>query len=154
MMMTSSCSQTAFNRILSQSLIVVAISTVSLLCGLTPELSKDSHSLTFSSSASAQQLSNSELTRYVTVSKQIELMRRSVYDEIKRISGGNVPNITSCSMPGLSGDVAQIWERFCAQSEELIQRAGFTNRRYNAITKMRQNDADLERRVQQEADGQ
>lgn len=154
MMMTYFCSQTAFNRILSQSLIVVALSTVGLLSGLTPGLSKDSHSLTFSSSASAQQLSSSELSRYVTVSKQIELMRRSVYDEIKRISGGNVPNITSCSTQGLSGDVARIWQRFCAQSEELIQRAGFTNNRYNAITKMRQNDPDLERRVQQEADRQ
>lgn len=154
MMMISSCSQTAFNRILSQSLIVVALSAVSLLAGLTPGLSKDSHSLTFSSSASAQQLSNSELTRYVTVSKQLELMRRSVYDEIKRISGGNVPNITSCSPQRLSGDVAQIWQRFCAQSEELIKRAGFTTNRYNAITKMRESDAELERRVQEEADRQ
>jgi hypothetical protein len=95
-------------------------------------------------------LSNNELTRYVTVSKQIELMRRSVYDEIKRTNGGNVPNITSCSTQGLPSNIGSIWGRFCAQSEELIQRAGFTNSRYNAITRMRQEDPNVERQVQAE----
>ena len=150
-MMTYCCLRSYLHRILSQSLIVGSLAALGLLSGLTPGLSKDFHSLAFSSVAHAQSVSNQELQNYVTVSKQIELMRRSVYNEIKRVNGGNVPNISSCSLEGLPSNIRPIWQRFCEQSEEIIQRAGFSNSRYNAITRMRQEDPDLEQRVREEA---
>jgi len=136
---------------LSQSLVVGSLAAIGLLSGLTPGLSKNFHTLVFSSSAHAQDVSAQELQSYVMVSKQIELMRRSVYNEIKKVNGGNVPNIPSCSLQGLSDNTRPIWQRFCEQSQEIIQKAGFSNSRYNAITRMRQENPDLERRVREEA---
>lgn len=151
-MMTSYCFRSCLHRILSQSLVVGTFAAIGLLSGLTPGLSKDFHTLVFSSSAHAQDVSAQEVQSYVTVSKQIELMRRSVYNEIKKVvNGGDVPNISSCSLEGLSDNIRPIWQRFCQQSEEIIQRAGFSNSRYNAITKMRQQDPNLERRIQEAA---
>ncbi len=150
-MMTSYCLRSCLHRILSQSLVVGSFAAIGLLSGLTPGLSKDFHTLVVSSSAHAQEVSAQELQRYVTVSKQIELMRRSVYNEIKKVNGGDAPNISSCSLEGLADNIRPIWQRFCQQSEEIIQRAGFSNSRYNAITRMRQQDPVLERRVRDAA---
>ena len=148
-MMTSSCFRSCLHRILSQSLVIGTFAAIGLLSGLTPGLSKDFHTLVFSSSAHAQDVSTEELQSYVTVSKQIELMRRSVYNEIKKVNGGDPPNISSCSLEGLSDNIRPIWQRFCQQSEEIIQRAGFSNSRYNAITRMRQRNPALEGRIQE-----
>ena len=142
------------NQFLCQSLLVGALAAIGLLSGLTPGLSKDSHTLVFSSSAYAQAVSDDELSRYVRASMKIERLRLSVYDEIKKINGGNVPEISSCSSQGLPGNIAPIWQRFCAQSERVIQGEGFSNSRYNAITKKRQEDPDLEIRVREAAANQ
>lgn len=151
MMMTSYRSRLCLNRILSQSLIVGTLAASGLFCGLVPELSKDSHTLVFTTSAYAQAVNNDELTRYVRASMRIEALRQVVYDEIKRINGGTVPDIPSCSLQGLPGNIAPIWKRFCAQSQELTEREGFSNSRYNAITRMRQEDPNFEQRVKDEA---
>jgi hypothetical protein len=142
-------SRPGLNQFLCQSLLVGALAAIGLLSGLTPGLSKDSHTLVFSSSAYAQGISDDELRRYVRASMRIERLRLVVYDEIKRINRGNVPDIASCSSQGLPSNIAPIWQRFCAQSEQVIKGEGFSNSRYNAITKMRQEDPDLERRVRE-----
>lgn len=135
------------NQFLCQSLLVGALAAIGLLSGLTPGLSKDSHTLVFSSSAYAQAVSDDELSRYVRASLKIERLRLVVYDQIKRINAGNVPEISSCSSQGLPDNIAPIWQNFCTQSERVIQGEGFSNSRYNAITKMRQENSDFEARV-------
>jgi hypothetical protein len=139
---------------LCQSLLVGALAAIGLLSGLTPGLSKDSHTLVFSSSAYAQDVSDEELRRYVRASMKIERLRLSVYDEIKKINRGTVPEISSCSSQGLPDNIAPIWQRFCAQSEQVIQGEGFTNNRYNAITRKRQEDPNFEVRVRAEVQRQ
>jgi hypothetical protein len=148
-MMTLNFSRPHLNQMVSQSLLIGAIAALGLLSGFVPGLSKDSPTLSLGSAAYAQQVSQEELTRYVRVSIQIEKLRLVVYDEIKRVNGGTVPPISSCSTSGLSSNVAGIWQRFCEQSEALIKREGFTNSRYNDITRMRQQDPNLEQRVRQ-----
>lgn len=143
-----------FNQFLCQSLLVGALAAIGLLSGLTPGLSKDSHSLVFSSSAYAQDVSDEELRRYVSASLKIERMRLVVYDQIKRINGGKVPEISSCSSQGLPDNIAPIWQNFCTQSEQVIQGEGFSNSRYNTITKMRQEDPNFEIRVREAAANQ
>jgi hypothetical protein len=150
-MMISSCSRFSFNRILSQSLIVGLLAAMGMLCGLIPEVSKDSHSFVFSTSAHAQAVSDEELTRYVRASLKIEQLRLVVYNEIKKVNGGNVPDIPSCSLQRLPGNIRPIWQNFCQQSQSITDAEGFSNNRYNAITKMRQADSTLEQRVRQEA---
>lgn len=154
-MMTSYCSRPDLTRIFSQSLLIGTLTTISLLSGFTPGLSKDLHTLVFTSSAHAQPVPEEELTRYVRASLKVEALRLATYDEIKRANNGTVPEIRSCSsLEGLSTEVAAIWRRFCSQAENLIDKQGLTNIRYNTITKMRQDDPNLERRVIKERDRQ
>jgi hypothetical protein len=153
-MMTSYSSQASLTRIFSQSLLIGTLTTISLLSGLTPGLSRDFHAVVFSSSAHAQAVNDDELTRYVRASLKIEALRLATYDEIKRANNGTVPEIRSCSLQGLSSNVASIWKRFCTQAENLIEEEGIPNSRYNAITKMRQEDPALERRVLMHRDQQ
>lgn len=130
---------------------VAALSAVGLLSGLTPEISLDSHTLVFSTIASAQSVGDEELSRYVRASLKIEQLRLVVYNEIKKVNGGNVPEIASCSSQGVPGNIRSIWQNFCQQSQSIINAEGFSNTRYNAITQMRQVDGNLERRVKEEA---
>ncbi len=146
-MMSFNFYRSYLNRMFSQSLLIGTLAAIGLLSGLVPGLSKASHTLAFSSAAYAQQISDGELQKYVGVSIQIEKLRQVVYDEIKKVNGGNVPAISSCSASGLPSNISSIWQRFCEQSEALIKRAGFTNSRYNDITRMRQKDPNLEQRV-------
>lgn len=151
MMMNSFCSRPAFNQIFFQSLMVGVLAAVGIVSGVTPEFSKDSHTLVFSNTAQAQAVSNDELSRYVRASLKIEQLRLVVYNEIKKVNGGNVPDIDSCSLQGLPGNIRPIWQNFCQQSQSITDAEGFSNNRYNAITRMRQADANLERRVKEEA---
>ncbi len=153
-MITFYCSRPSLSRIFSQSLLIGTLTTISLLAGLTPGLSKDLHTLVFTSSAHAQDVTADELTRYVRASLRVEALRLATYDEIKRANNGTVPDIRSCSLEGLSSNVAAIWKRFCSQAENLIEKQNLSNSRYNTITKMRQDDPNLERRVLQERDRQ
>jgi hypothetical protein len=74
-----------------------------------------------------------------------------VYNEIKKVNRGNVPDIPSCSLQGLPGNILPILQNFCNQSQSITAAEGFSNNRYNTITRMRQDDANLERRVREEA---
>jgi hypothetical protein len=153
-MMSSSCFQPNLTRIISQSLLVATLTTVGLLSGLTPGLSNNSYTLVFSSSAHAQAVTDQEVTKYVRASLKIEALRLATYDEIKRANNGTVPDIRSCSLQGLSSEVASIWKRFCSQAEGLIEKEGLTNSRYNTIARMRQEDPNLEKRILKERDRQ
>ena len=156
--MHSYCFPPSLNRIFSQSLIVGVLAAIGLLSGIAPELSPDSLTLVFSSSAYAQATLNkanvddAELERFVRASIRIEIARQQAYEEIKKNNGGRVPEIPDCSLQGLSGVVRDIWEKFCKQSEGYIRAEGFSNKRYNEIIRMRQQDPEFERRVQKERD--
>lgn len=151
MMMTSFCSRPAFNQIFLQSFMVGVLAAVGIFSGVTPEFSQDSHTLVFSTSAVAQSVGDEELSRYVRASLKIEQLRLVVYNEIKKVNGGNVPDVPSCSLQGLPGNIRPIWQNFCQQSQSITDAEGFSNTRYNTITRMRQADGNLERRVKEEA---
>ena len=131
-----------------------------LLSGIAPELSVDSRTIVFSSSAYAQatfsktNVDDTELTKFVRASIRIEKARQQAHEEIKKNNGGTVPEIPDCSLQGLNGVVRDIWEKFCKQSEGYIRIEGFSNKRYNEIQRMRQQNPELEKRIQQERDRQ
>ncbi|NEP12540.1 MAG: DUF4168 domain-containing protein [Symploca sp. SIO2C1] len=136
------------------------LAAIGLLSGIAPELSLDSHTLVFSSSAYAQatftktNVDDAELVRFVRASIRMEIARQQAYEDIKRNNGGKVPEIPDCSLQGLSGVVRDIWEQFCKQSERYIREEGFSNERYNEILRMRQQNPKLEIRIEQELERQ
>ncbi|GET37554.1 DUF4168 domain-containing protein [Microseira wollei] len=138
------------NRILSQSLIVGVLSTWGLLSGVTVELSLGSPSFAFRSSALAQ--SDDEINRYAQAAREIESSRQSAYNEIKGIIGGEVPSFACDQRPGsleaLPPRARDIAARYCDEAENIVKKNNFTNESFNAITRMRQSDQALERRVQ------
>ncbi|NEP63688.1 MAG: DUF4168 domain-containing protein [Symploca sp. SIO2G7] len=158
--MHSYCFRPSLNRIFSQSLMVGVFAAIGVLSGIAPELSQDSPTLVFSSSAYAQATANkanvddAELERFVRASIRMEIVRQQAYEEIKKNNGGIVPEIPDCSLQGLSGVVRNIWEKFCRQSERYIRDEGFSNERYNTIMRMRQQNSKLRIRIEQERDRQ
>lgn len=139
------------NRILSQSLIVGVLSTWGLLSGVTPELSLRSSGFVFSSSAKAQ--SDDEINRYVQAAKEIESSRQRAYNQIKGIIGGEVPSFACNQRPGSlnalpAGEARNIADRYCDEAQSIVKKYNFTNESFNAITRRRQTDQALERRIQ------
>lgn len=137
--------------ILSQSLIVAVLSTGSLLSGLIPELSRHSLNFAFNSSALAQ--SDDEINRYVQAAREIESSRQRAYNEIKGIIGGEVPSFVCNERPSSlntlpAGRARDIADRYCNDSENIVKKYNFTNESFNAITRSRQSDPAIERRVQ------
>lgn len=136
-MMISYCSRPYLNRILFQSLVVGTLAAIGLLSGVIPELSKDAPTLVFSSVAYAE-VSPDEIDRYAQAAYQIEQLRQSAYEEIKRINGA-VPEIV-CSNPAslraLPRPAQRIARSYCNQSSSIV--ANFfprgRNRRFNEIT--------------------
>lgn len=139
------------NRILCQSLIVGVLSTWGLLSGATPELSLDSPGFVFGSSALAQ--SDDEIARYAQAAKEIESARQRAYNQIKGIIGGEVPSFACNQRPGSlnslpAGEARNIADRYCDEAESIVKKYNFTNESFNAITRRRQSDPAIERRVQ------
>lgn len=137
--------------ILSQSLIVAVLSTGGLLSGLIPELSKDS--LNFAPTRSALAQSDDEIGRYVQAAREIESSRQRAYNEIKGIIGGEVPSFACNQRPGSlntlpAGRAREIADRYCTDSESIVRKYNFTNESFNGITRRRQSDPAIERRVQ------
>lgn len=139
------------NRILSQSLIVGVLSTWGLVSGVTVELSLGSPSFAFRASALAQ--TEDEINRYVQAAREIESSRQRAYNEIKGIIGGEVPSFACNQRPGSlealpAGRAREIAARYCDDAENSVKKYNFTNESFNAITRRRQSDPALERRVQ------
>ncbi len=139
------------NRILSQSLMVGVLSTWGLLSGVTVELSLGAPSFAFRSSALAQ--TDDEINRYVQAAREIESSRQSAYNEIKGIIGGEVPSFACNQRPGSlnalpAGRARDIADRYCDNAQNIVKKYNFTNESFNAITRRRQTDQALERRIQ------
>lgn len=155
-MMTSYCSRPSFNRIFSQLFVVGTLAAIGLVTGLTPEYSRESHSLVFSSAAYAQDVSAEEITRYAQAVLAMEPLRQQAYREIKLIIGsGNVPDIV-CGRPAsiraLPAGAQTVARNYCNQSSAIV--ANFFPRektaRFNEITNLMQRNQGLRTRIQRE----
>lgn len=140
------------NRILCQSLIVGVLSTWGLLSGVTPEFSFRTPGLVFGDSALAQ--TDDEINRYVQAAKEIESSRQRAYNQIKGIIGGEVPSFACNQRPGSlnalpAGEARNIAARFCDEAENIVKKYNFTTESFNAITRRRQSDPAIDRRVQE-----
>lgn len=156
-MMTSSCLHSGLKRILSQSLVVGTLAVLGLLSGVAPELSKNSATLVFSTSAYAQSaVSDEEVTKYAQAVLRMEPLRQSAYGEIKKILGSSsIPEIV-CGVPqslnALPGEARSVAQNYCTQSAAIVANyfPGGTTTRFNEITSLMQSNGNLRTRIQNE----
>ncbi len=156
-MMTSYCSGLCLNRILSQSLVVGALTAIGLLSGLTPGLSKNFDTLVIGASVYAQPaVTNQEVRSYAQAVLAMEGVRQVAYDEIKKLLGSSsVPEIV-CNRPetinSLPGDAQTLARTYCRQSSAIV--ANYfpkgKNARFNEITSLMQENPGLQARIKNE----
>jgi len=144
---------TNFNRMLSRSLLVGAISTFSAIAGIVPELHNFS-SLNFSTAAYAQNFSAAEVNNYARAVLEAEPVRQTALTELKQSMGSeDLPRIacdrqdTISNLPDNARNIAQ---GYCSQYESIVKKYFSSFEEFNQITKTVQNNPDLRQRIQDE----
>lgn len=107
-------------------------------------------------------ITNQEITQYATAVLQIDEYRNDAYTQIKDIllsvdMSINEINV-SCSDPqnissvprSVRREVRQILTDYCNQSQEAVEAAGLSARRFNEITEAHAEDPNVFERIQQE----
>lgn len=149
----------SLNRILSQSLIVAALSATGLLAGWVPEFPGTSPSLAFSGAAYAQeQFSGEEISRYARAVLQIEGLRVQSYQEIKQEVQKNnseaaVPPIVcneTSNINSLDRSIRAIAVNYCSLATKFIEGNNLTVSRFNEITVAQKEDSAFQERIKQE----
>ena len=154
------CFQPQRNRVLSRrmgkplaaSLVVGTFAAVGL-SGLAPDLSKRSP-LAFSSVAYAQDAGDTDVTNYAQAVLEMEPVRQTAFDEIKKLIGSeDIPPIV-CHKPesldALPGNARKIAVNYCSQSQKIVESNLLSIARFNAITVDMQNNPNLKTQIQNE----
>lgn len=152
-MIKSSLSRLYSHKIFAQSLVVVAIASIGVVSGVTPEMSLDSHTLVFSSSVYAQTApTDAEITNYAKAVLAMEPLRQNAYNEIKKIMSGAVPDIECYRTESINSlnpaEARQIAQNYCKQALALVANY-LTSARFNQITQMADNDPKLRQKIKE-----
>ena len=126
-------------RILSSSTLAV----ISLMVGLIPEISSSPDTnktflptVSLSSNAYGQQFTPEETENYAKAGYEVELLRRKVYQEIKNLINEPPPNIVCDrqeTLNNLEPQVREIANRYCNQSQQIVQQNNLTIDRFNEL---------------------
>jgi Domain of unknown function (DUF4168) len=137
----------------AKSLAIVAFSTLSLCSGFAPSFSTSS--LQWFDAAAQAQTEESALTRYVRAAYEIEQTRRSMVEEVKKMTAGNMPS-NVCqprSLEQLQTNIREQVKGICAnfrtQADSIVKKHKLTREEFNAFQK-RSQEADLSRQIESE----
>lgn len=100
------------NKMLARSLTLGTLSALGLLLGLTPNLSDQTARL-FDSAAYAQS-QEPTFTRYVRAAYELEITRRPLDEEVKKLTGGNAPSNVCGKVDQVQGGVRDRVRDICA----------------------------------------
>ena len=109
---------------------------IGLICGVVPEISLQSRSLSFSHDAYAQQFTPEEIQSYAKAGYEVELLRREVYQQIKSSIDEPPPNIVCDRQETLSNlkpEIRDIADRYCNQSQQIVRENNLTIDRFNEL---------------------
>lgn len=109
---------------------------IGLIYGLTPNISVQSQSISFSINANAQQFSTEEIENYAKAGYEVELLRRRAYKEIKNLIDQPPPNIVCDrqeTLENLDSQVREIADRYCNQSLQIVQQHNLSINRFNQL---------------------
>jgi Domain of unknown function (DUF4168) len=142
-----------FNRMLSRSLLVGAISVFSLIAGIVPDLHNFS-SLNFSTAGYAQDFSESDLNNYARAVLEAEPVRQTALTELKQSIGSNELPRIACdredTISNLPDNARSIAQGYCSQYESIVKKYFSSFEEFNQITKTVQSNPNLRQRIQDE----
>ena len=152
-MLTPNCLSSYLRSTLTRSLLLSILTTLSILGGVVPELSRQGPQLIFSFSVNArpEEFSNEQIRKYAQAVLNIEDLRRQAYQDIQRIIGTQPPGIV-CNQPNtlrnLPRDAQKIAADYCRNSKKIVERSGLSVALFNNITTRAQSDRSLKRKIQ------
>jgi hypothetical protein len=126
---------------------VGALSTVSLLSGLTLQVAQNPAALVSAATAYAQ--SGDPVSQYARAAYEIERMRQKRYSEAKQVLGGDVP-ADVCRQQNIPPAVRGICDEFLKESASIIKQNGLTIAQFNDITRRKEGDPKLQQQIQGE----
>ncbi|HEY9697512.1 MAG TPA: DUF4168 domain-containing protein [Trichocoleus sp.] len=139
------------DRRLLQFLLIAATSTASVVMGLVPSIHTPTATISFSSAASAQSISDDEIVHYARSVLAIEPIRQATYNRIKN-EIGSVPEIAChrpSSLSSLDSRIRQDAVDYCNQAISIVESNNLTISRFNEITVAHQSNQSLSERIRQ-----
>ncbi|WP_204104283.1 MULTISPECIES: DUF4168 domain-containing protein [Spirulina sp. CCY15215] len=135
-----------------RSLAIAGLAIAAIGVGVVPDITRPAPHL-FDTVAQAQNVTNGEIQSYARAVLDMEPIRQSAYNDIKKIVTPNAPPNIACnagaSFSGLPGNARQIAVTYCNESRRIVRDNGLSIERFNQITSQIQGgDVDLERRIQ------
>lgn len=145
------CSLVNLNRSLTNTALASLLAMLGLIWGIVPQVSWDLARITFGTVAHTQEFSDSQVTNYAKAILLIETQRQQAYQQIQKIVGQNIPEI-SChltdSFSQVPRNAQKIAVQFCNNSKKIAQNSGLTTPQFNAITERANQDPNLKKRIQ------
>lgn len=143
------------NRMLLRSLLISAISTVGLVAGLVPDLSRSSSNLVFSPTAYAQDVSEPEVSKYAMAVLEAEPVRETALKNIREMTppGQDVPEVACYkkdTLEKLAENARDVALKYCSNYESIVKKYFGSFEEFNQITKNVQRDPNLKKRIQDE----
>lgn len=142
------------NQMLSRSLLLGALSSVSLVAGLVPDLSFNSSNWVSGTAAYAQDISSTQVTNYAKAVLEAEPLRQTALNNIKQAMGsGDVPQIVCDnqeSFNSLPENARNVASNYCNEYGTIVRKYFGSFEQFNQITTNVQNDPNLKKRIQDE----
>jgi len=141
-----------FNRMLSRSLLVGAISALGVIVGQ-PQLHNLSN-FNFITVAYAQEFSEAEVNNYARAVLEAEPVRQTALTDLKQSMGSEELPRIACdradSISNLPDNARSIAKGYCSQYESIVKKYFSSFEEFNQITKTAQNNPNLRQRIQDE----
>jgi Domain of unknown function (DUF4168) len=142
---------TNFSKLSRPLLLSALVSFLSIGVGLVPDFTAQQSSQIFSSTAQAQEFSDSDLRNYAAALMQIEPIRQSALTKVSQANGGGkLPNLV-CSQPdtmaGLNSEAKSLFINYCNQCESIATSRGLSIEKFNQITQSLRSNSQLKEKV-------
>lgn len=138
-----------YMKFASQLLIAFGLSLTAVSLTIVPEYRQGS--VTISSQAMAQNVSDEDLRKYAQAAIAIENLRQTTYSNIEGIIGRSSGQM-SCNQPQsfsqLPENARKMAIEYCEQSEVIVKNNGLTVNRFNQITQQVKQNPSLQQRLQ------
>lgn len=127
-------------RVISSSI----LASFGIMLGFAPQISVSSIdsreqflTVSFSTLATAQEVSPEETNNYAKAAFEVEMLRREIYQEVKKIIDrppGDIVCDRQETFAELEPQVRQLTERYCNQTLQIVERNNLSGDRYNQLT--------------------